>query len=133
MSQTTLDDELFSEAAGELRDDVEAALDEARAALPDPEALWDVEADNALGVLNGLRAALAAEDATEHLREARKWHEVGRRADAFEDDELAEEIEAVEALFDQLDAAREQVSALAGTLPEIKAALEAVDAGDDDA
>ena len=35
MSQTTLDDELFDEAAGELRGDVEAALDEARAALPD--------------------------------------------------------------------------------------------------
>ncbi|NIS31270.1 MAG: hypothetical protein GWO04_15585, partial [Actinobacteria bacterium] len=71
-------------------------------ALPDPDDLWAVEADNALGVLNGLRAALAAEDATEHLREARKWHEMGRRADAFENGDLTEEIEAVEALFEQL-------------------------------
>ena len=131
MSQTTLDDELFSEAAGELREDVEAALEEARAALPDPEALWAVEADNALGVLNGLRAALAAEDASAHLREARKWHEVGRRADAFEGDDLAAEIEAVEALFDRLADAREQVSDLAGTLPELKAALEEHGAGDE--
>lgn len=127
MSQTTLDDELFSEAAGELRDDVEAALAEARSALPDPDELWTVEADNALGALNGLRAGLATEDASEHLREARKWYEMGRRADAFEDEQLAEEIEAVEALFDRLAAAREQVSELAGTLPEIRAALEEFD------
>lgn len=124
MSQTTLDDELFDEAAGELQADVEAALEEARGALPDPETLWSVEADNALGVLNGLRAALAAEDASEHLREARKWYEMGRRAEAFEDGDLADEIEAVEGLFEQLGEAREQVSALAGTLPELKGALE---------
>ena len=124
MSQTTLDDELFAEAAEEVEGKVEAALDEARGALPDPEELWAVEADNALGVLNGLRAALAAEDAAEHLREARKWHEMGRRAEAFEDGDLTEEIEAVEGLFEQLAGAREQVSELAGTLPEIKAALE---------
>lgn len=131
MSQTTLDDELFSEAAGELEADVEAALSEARAALPDADSLWAVDADNALGVLNGLRAALAAEDATDHLREARKWHEVGRRAEAFEDDSLAEEIEAVEELFEQLEDAREQVSALAGTLPELKSSLEAFETDGD--
>ncbi len=124
MSQTTLDDELFDEAAGELQADVEAALEEARGALPDPDALWAVEADNALGVLNGLRAALAAEDASDHLREARKWYEMGRRAEAFEDGDLADEIEAVEGLFEQLAEAREQVSALAGTLPALKGALE---------
>lgn len=127
MSQTTLDDELFSEAAGELRADVEAALEEARSALPDADELWAVEADNVLGVLNGLRAALAAEDASEHLREARKWYEMGRRADAFEDDDLGGEIEAVEDLFDQLAEARGQVSELAGALPEIRGALEEVD------
>lgn len=130
MSQTTLDDELFSEAAGELRADVEAALDEARSALPEADELWAVEADNVLGALNTLRAALAAEDATEHLREARKWYEMGRRADAFEDDDLGEAIEDLEALFDQLAEARAQVSELAGTLPEIKNALEAAE-GDD--
>lgn len=127
MSQTTLDDELFDEAAGELEADVEAALEQARAALPDPDELWAVEADNALGVLNGLRAALAAEDASEHLREARKWYEMGRRAEAFEDGELGEEIDAIEDLFEQLEGAREQVSELAGTLPEIKGALEEFD------
>lgn len=129
MSQTTLDDELFDEAAGELEADVEAALEAARGSLPDPDELWAVEADNALGVLNGLRAALAAEDASEHLREARKWYEMGRRAEAFEDGDLADEIEAVEGLFEQLSEAREQVSALAGTLPELKGALEEFEDG----
>lgn len=128
MSQTTLDDELFDEAAGELQADVEAALEAARAALPEPDGLWAVEADNALGVLNGLRAALTVEDADEHLREARKWYEMGRRAEAFEDGELGEEIEAVEELFEQLETAREQVSELAGTLPEIKGSLEEFEA-----
>lgn len=124
MSQATLDDELFNEAAGELEADVESALDDARDALPAADELWTVEADNVLGVLNGLRAALAAEDASEHLREARKWYEMGRRAEAFENGDLAAEIEAVEELFEELADARDQVSELAGTLPEIKSALE---------
>jgi hypothetical protein len=37
MAQTTLDDDdLFSEAASEMREDVESSLEKARAALPDP-------------------------------------------------------------------------------------------------
>ena len=129
MSQTTLDDELFDEAAGELEADVEAALEEARAALPDADELWAVEADNVLGVLNGLRADLTAEDAGEQLREARKWYEMGRRADAFDEGDLGADIEAVEELFEQLEAAEEHVSALAGTLPEVKGALEEFEDG----
>jgi hypothetical protein len=129
MSQTTLDDELFDEAAGELEADVEAALEEARSALPDADELWAVEADNVLGVLNGLRADLTAEDAGEQLREARKWYEMGRRADAFEDGDLGADIEAVEELFEQLEAAKEHVSALTGTLPEVKGALEEFEDG----
>lgn len=129
MSQTTLDDELFDEAAGELEADVEAALEDARAALPPADELWTVEADNVLGVLNGLRGHLTAEDAGEQLREARKWYEMGRRADAFDDGDLGAEIEAVEELFDELEAAKEQVSELAGTLPEVKTALEEFEDG----
>lgn len=125
MSQTTFDDELFSEAAGELEADVESALAEARDALPAAEDLWAVDADNVLGVLNGLRAGLAGDDADDQLREAQKWYEMGRRAEAFEDDELAEEIEAIEAVFEQLEATRDQVSELASTLPELKSTLEA--------
>ena len=127
MSQTTFDDEtLFKEAAGDIRADVEAALEEARAALPEPEAIWAAEADNTLGVLNGLRAALAAEDAAEHLRDAKKWYTMGERADAFEDDEdLAAAIEEVEELFASLATAREAVGEVTGLLPELRSQLEA--------
>ena len=64
MSQATLeDDELFDEAASEMREDVEASLAEARGALPEADAIWDVEADNTLGVLNALKGALDVGDA----------------------------------------------------------------------
>src|SRR6056297_1319499 len=106
MSQTSLDDdELFGEAASEMRSDVEASLAEARGALPDGAAVWDVEADNTLGVLNALKTALDVGDAEDHLRDARKWYTMGERADAFEDaDDLAEEIEAVGELIEDVEA-----------------------------
>jgi hypothetical protein len=41
MSQSTLDDEdLFGEAAQEMRADVEEHLSAARDELPDPDAIW---------------------------------------------------------------------------------------------
>jgi len=125
MSQTTLDeDDLFGEAAEEVREDVEEHLDAARAALPDADEVWDVEADNALGVLNGLQSALDAGEAREHLRDARKWYTMGERADAFEDDDLGEELEELADLLDDLESAREDVADLAGTLPQIRSALQ---------
>jgi hypothetical protein len=126
MSQTTLDDDdLFDEAANEMRADVEEALAEAREALPDSESIWDVDADNALGVLNGLRTALDTDDAADHLRDAKKWYTMGERADAFEDaDDLAAEIEELEEIFDTIAVAREEVSDLAATLPELRGDLE---------
>lgn len=126
MSQSTLDDDdLFDEAANEMRSDVEEHLDAARDALPDPDAIWDVEADNTLGVLNALRSGLDPGEAETHLRDAKKWYTMGERADAFEDaGDLEDDIEAVEDLITDLSAAREQVSDLAGTVPEIRSELE---------
>jgi hypothetical protein len=126
MSQTTLDDDdLFDEAANEMRADVEAALGEARGALPDGDSIWDVEANNALGVLNGLRTALDTDDAADHLRDAKKWYTMGERADAFEDaDDLRAEIEELEELFETVATAREEASDLAATLPELRGDLE---------
>jgi hypothetical protein len=73
MSQTTLgDDELFGEAAAEMRDDVEKHLAATRAELPDADEIWETDADNVLGVLNGLRSALDVGEAEEHLRQAKK-------------------------------------------------------------
>jgi hypothetical protein len=126
MSQATLDDdELFGEAASEMREDVEASLAQARAALPEADAIWDVDADNTLGVLNALRSALDVEDAEDHLRDAKKWYTMGERADAFEDaDDLAEDIEAVEDLMADVEDAHESVSDLASTVPQLRSALE---------
>lgn len=133
MAQQTLDDdELFSEAASEMREDVESSLDQAREALPGPDDVWDVESDNTLGVLNALRSALDIGDAADHLRDAKKWFTIGKKADAFENgDDLAEEIEAVEALLTDVEDAHEQVGELASTIPQLRSELEDADAAAD--
>ena len=125
MSQSTLDDdELFGEAASEMREDVEASLDDARAALPDSEDVWDAEADNVLGVLNGLRSALDVEDAADELRDAKKWFTMGQRADAFDDaEDLEEAIADVEETIETIEEAHEQVGELASTVPELRGTL----------
>ena len=134
MSQSTLDDdELFGEAASEMREDVEASLGEARAALPDADAVWDVEADNTLGVLNSLKTALDVGDAEEHLRDAKKWYTMGERADAFENaEDLAEDIETVEELIADVEDAREQVGDLTATIPKLRSTLEEFAADDEE-
>lgn len=130
MSQSTLtDDELFGEAASELRSDVEEGLEAARSALPDSEAMWSVESDNVLGVMNALRSTLEVEAAREDLRDAKKWYVIGTRADVFEDgDDLAAEIEDLEALFEDIEGVRERLRDLASTLPEIRSRLQALEA-----
>jgi hypothetical protein len=126
MSQSTFDDdELFGEAASEMRAEVEESLAEARAALPDADSVWDVEADNTLGVLNSLRSALDVGDAEAHLRTAKKNYVMGERADAFEDAaDLAEAIEEVEELMTSITEAHGKVSDLAATIPELRSSLE---------
>jgi len=133
MSQTSLDDdELFGEAATEMRSDVEASLSEARSALPDGDAVWDVEADNTLGVLNALKGALDVGDAEDHLRDAKKWYTMGERADAFEDaDDPAEEIATVGELIEDVTEAREQVGDLTSTIPQLRSTLEEFEEGAD--
>ncbi|ACV46711.1 MULTISPECIES: DUF5790 family protein [Halomicrobium] len=134
MSQSTLDDdELFGEAASEMREDVEASLDEARAVLPVADDIWNVEADNTLGVLNALKGALDVDDAEEHLRDAKKWYTMGERADAFEDaDDLEADIAALETLLEDVETAREQVGELTSTVPQLRGTLEEFAAEDAD-
>ncbi len=137
MSQATLDDDdLFGEAASEMRTDVEDSLAAARDGLPAADDIWDVDSENTLGVLNGLRTALDVGDAADHLRDAKKWYTMGERADAFDDaDDLAEEIEAVEGLITDVEEAREQVGDLTSTVPQLRNALDEVggDGADDEA
>ena len=135
-SQSTLaDDDLFGEAAAEMREEVESHLANARDQLPDPDAVWDAEADNVLGVLNALRSALDVGDAEADLRQAKKTFIVGQRADAFDDPESIEaEIEGVETLLASIAEAEELVGDLTGTVPELRNQLrEAAEAGDADA
>ncbi|MFB6170234.1 MAG: DUF5790 family protein [Haloarculaceae archaeon] len=136
MSQSTLDDDdLFGEAASEVREDVEEHLDAARDALPEADAIWEVEADNVLGVLNALKSSLDAGEAGDHVRDAKKWYVIGERAGAFEDaDDLGEEIEELEGIIESLETAREQVGDLTGTVPELRKSLEAAaaDGGEDE-
>jgi len=126
MSQSTLDeDELFGEAASEVREDVEASLERAGDALPDTDEIWNVEADNTLGALNALRSALDVDDVEAHLRDAKKAFVVGQRADAFEDaDDLEADLAAVEGVLADIETAREQVGELASTVPELRSALD---------
>jgi hypothetical protein len=135
MTQSTLDDdELFSEAASEMREDVESSLEQARSALPAAGEVWDVESDNTLGVLNTLSSALDTGDAADHLRDAKKWYTMGTKADAFENaEDLEADIEAVEELLADIEAAHEQASDLASTIPQLKDALEDADADTTDA
>jgi hypothetical protein len=126
MSQATLDDDdLFDEAATEMRADVESSLEAARDALPSAPAIWDTEADNTLGVLNGLKGALDIGDAADHLRDAKKWYAVGTEADAFEDaGDLEAEIDELESIIADVEAAHEKVSDLTATIPNVRGALE---------
>ena len=133
MSQATLDDdELFDEAATEMREDVEDSLASARAALPASGDVWETDADNTLGVLNGLKGALDAGDAEQHLRDAKKWFAIGRKADAFEDaEDLESELAALEETVSLVVSAREDVTELTSTIPELRGALEDANGNDE--
>jgi len=132
MSQTTFsDDELFGEAAAEMRDDVEEHLAAARAELPEADEVWETEADNVLGVLNGLRSALDVGEAEGHLRQAKKWYTMGERADAFDDAaDLAAAIEDLEGLIETIRATHDDVSDLTNAVPELRGSLQDLDADD---
>lgn len=127
MEQASLDDEeLFGEAAEDLRSDVEASLTEARSSLPDPEAIWHPDGENVVGIMNALRSAMDPGEAEANLREAKKWYTMGNRADAFDDaEDLAADIEQLEDLLDKLVETREDLSELAGTIPDLRSTLEA--------
>jgi hypothetical protein len=135
MAQSTFnDDDLFGEAAEETRAEVEEHLAAARAELPDPDAVWETDADNVLGALNGLKSALDVGDALDSVRSAKKAYVLGERADAFEDaDDLKAEIEELESLVADIEEAAEEVASLTGTIPAIRGALqEAEEASDDE-
>ena len=134
MSQATFsDDELFGEAASEMREDVESSLEAAWAGLPAAAEIWETDAENVLGVLNGLKTALDAGDAADHLRDAKKWYTMGERADAFDDaEDLEAEIADLESAIEEIESAGEQVGELTATIPGLRGTLQEAGAGDDE-
>jgi len=133
MGQTTFDDdELLSEATDETRATVEEHLAAARAELPTADAVWETDADNVLGALNGLSAALDTDDAAESLRQAKKEYLLGQKAGVFdEDDELGAELESVADLLTTLQTAHEQVGELTSTVPQLRSGLQEAHASAD--
>jgi len=127
MAQSTLDDdELFDEASEEMRDDVEDALKEAREALPEADDILDVEGDNIIGVLNSLKSGLDAGEAEDALREAKKWFNIGKEANAFDDeftDEAEEDIAEIEEALGALDDAEESATDLTDAVASLKDTL----------
>ncbi|MFB6188062.1 MAG: DUF5790 family protein [Halobacteriaceae archaeon] len=122
MSQSSLDDEeLFGEAAAEIRSDIENALENAESTLPNAEDIWNIDADNSLGMLNGMKAALDYEEAEAQLRDAKKWYMMGQRAGAFDNpDELKEQIDEFESIIQDMEAAEEHIQALTSLLPDLR-------------
>ncbi len=135
MSQATFDeDDLFNEAADDIRADVSEHLDAAETALPAAEEIWAVEAENTLGVLNALRSALDTGDAAAHLRDAKKSYMMGERAEVFADgDELGERIAALDDAMGDIEAAHGHASELASTVPELRETLDEFQTAEDDA
>ena len=133
MSQATFDeDDLFDEAADDIRADVEEHLDATEGALPASDEIWAVEAENTLGVLNSLRSALDTGDAADHLRDAKKSYMMGERADVFADDDaFGARIAALEDVMGDVEAAHEHASELASTVPELRGALDDLPAAGD--
>ena len=134
MSQATFDDdELFGEAAAETRENVERHLGAAREELPTAEAVWETEADNILGVLNGLKSALDVGDAAEELRQAKKEYIFAERADAFDNaHDLEADIEAVESLLETIETVHDDVGELTGTVPQLRSELQDAHGDDED-
>ena len=134
MSQASLDDdELFGEAATEMRSDVEDSLADAWDTLPAADDIWETDAENVLGTLNGLKSALDVGDAEDHLRDAKKWYTMGERAGAFDDaEDLETEIETLEEALEDITEASEQVSELTATIPALRGTLEDAGSADED-
>ncbi len=124
MEQMKLDsDDLFSEASEEIKDDVEEAIEDAKDSLPDIDEIMEVEGENIIGVLNGLKSDLSVDNGVEPIREARKWFEMGKRAESFDDEyieEKQEELDDLIEIFDLIEKAEDNATDLTDSLANLK-------------
>jgi hypothetical protein len=113
------EEELFTEASGELQSEVEDALASARDSLPRQESLV-VEGNAALSeVVAGLPAEFDPSEPAEALRTAQKRFALGEQADAFNEEFAAEMRTALDELEDAVNA----LYTVAHTAPELAGAL----------
>jgi TolA-binding protein len=91
MSQSRFDDEeLFAEATEEMQADVEEALARVTEHLPTDDVLFEVADESLPVVLESVDAALTIEPVEEALTDAQKAFLLGKRADAFDEEYVAE-------------------------------------------
>lgn len=130
---TQSEDELFEQAASEVQEDIETALEEAQSELPPSDAIWSVDdASNILGVLNAVQKEAESADIEESLVEARKWMVLCHEAEALDDDELdqlSETIEELEQVAEHLEIVEEHVAELIPVLPELNTSLQELSEG----
>jgi hypothetical protein len=113
------EEELFTEASGELQSEVEDALESARESLPSQESLV-VEEDAAVSeVVAGLPAELDPSEPAAALRTAQKRFALGEQADAFNEEFVAEATTAIEQVENAVDA----LQRVGDTAPTLAAAL----------
>ena len=119
------DDELFSEASEEIERKVEDSIEAFRSSLPDSNSIMEVEGGNIVGILNSFKSDIEVEN-EESLREAIKWFEVGKRADAFDEefiDHMEEEIDNLNNIAKSIDDAKESTMELTDAIAELKRSL----------
>lgn len=124
--QASLDDEeLFSEASEEIERKVEDSIEAFRSSLPDSTSIMEIEGENIVGILNSFKSDIEVEN-KEYLREAIKWFEVGKRADAFDEefiDRIEGEIDNLNNIAKSIDNAKESTMELTDAIAELKRSL----------
>jgi hypothetical protein len=113
------EEELFTEASGELQREVEESLENARESLPAREALMTEEQTALNTVVAGLPAELDPSESSEALRTAQKRFALGEQAAAFDEEFSAEMRTALDELEDAVDA----LQTVGDTAPELAGAL----------
>ncbi|MFB6282936.1 MAG: DUF5790 family protein [Halobacteria archaeon] len=111
MSQTSFDeDQLFDEAADEIKQEIESSLENAEETLPEGEEFIEVEGNNLIGILNSFKTRIGSEKPGKQLREAKKSLEIGKRSEALNDEYVEKTEEKI------------------GTLAEIQSGIEEAEA-----
>lgn len=103
---TFTDDELFGEAADEVKSDVDDCLARAIDEIPAEEAVRAVD-DTCFVDLDSLITTLNIDAVGTAIRDARKWFTIGKRAGTFNDDYITKTEAAIATFEETVDVLRE--------------------------